>query len=277
MGVQGLFPLTHWHSSALTSVHGLFSTHSKVFKRTHKHSGGVHYWLKDVQVHSQAFKGCSILTQMSSCALTSIQGVFSSDTNENFLMVPPWWVMFNNDSKVIMLTQWVFTLTQWQSCTLNGCSETVQYSLIGIHVHTMDFHGVFNTHSLVLTCTHTHLKGVQYSLFGIHFHSHVFRKCSIHVQPVHVPEGRMNKFSNLRKPHRPYELALNFHWMPFLVFGQARRHDVTLESMIRRWSWCQPMRLPTQNMKVLQKVRKWDIFFYNFVIKPLIFSKDESA
>jgi hypothetical protein len=68
----------------------------------------------------------------------------------------------------------------------------------------------------------------------------------------------MNMFSNLQT-QRPYKLALNFNEMPFLQLCQARRHDVTLEYMIGRWSWSWPMRLATKNKKVLQKFRKIDI------------------
>jgi hypothetical protein len=107
MGLQGLFPLTHWCSCALNGC-----------------LGGVQYSLIGIHVHSQLFRGCSILTQRHSRALTSIQGMFSSDTNVIFLMVTPWWVAFNN-SMVFMRTQWVFTLTQCYSCALNGCSGTV--------------------------------------------------------------------------------------------------------------------------------------------------------
>jgi hypothetical protein len=184
MGVQGMFPLTHWCSCTLTSVEGMFSTHSKVFTCTHKHSGRVQYWLKGIHAHSQAFRGCSILTQRHSCALTNVQGVLSSDTNEIFLMVTAWWVAFNNDSMAFMRTQWEFTLTQWHSCALNECSGGVQYSLIGIHVHSMGVQGMFplthwhscklngcsgavHTHSLAFTRTHKCSGSVQYvfSLF----------------------------------------------------------------------------------------------------------------
>ena len=105
MGVQGLFPLTHWHSCVLNGC-----------------SGGVQYSLIGVHVHSQAFRGCSIITQLYSHALTSVQGMFSSDTNEI------------NDSMTIMPTQWVFTLTQWCSHSLNGCSGAVPtHSLAFMH------------------------------------------------------------------------------------------------------------------------------------------------
>ena len=86
MGVQGLVPLTHWHSCALNGC-----------------SGCVQYSLIGVHAHSQAFRGCSILTHWRSCVLTSVQGVFSSDTNEIFLMVTSQWVAFNNDSMAVVL------------------------------------------------------------------------------------------------------------------------------------------------------------------------------
>ena len=128
-------------------------------------------------------------------------------------------------------------MTQWHSCVLKGCS----HSLYGIHAHSMGVQGLF-----LLTHWHSHaLTSVQ----------EVFNIC---VQPNHVPEGPMNMFWNLQT-QRPYKLALNFCWMPFLWLCQARRHHVTLEYMIGRWSWCPPMRLATKNEKVLQKFRKLDI------------------
>ena len=165
--IQTFLILTQRHSCTLNGCSGDVPTHSFAFMCTHKHSGPVQYslkgvlhsqafrgcsiWLKGVQVHSQAFRGCSILTQRHSCTLTRVQGVFSSDTNENFLMVTPWWVAFNIDSMAFMHAhkcshslngvhahsmgvKGLFPLTHWHSCTLNGCSGGVQYSLIGIHV-----------------------------------------------------------------------------------------------------------------------------------------------
>jgi len=44
MGVHELFPLNHWHSCALNGCSGAQS-------------------LEGIQVHSQAFRGCSMLTQ----------------------------------------------------------------------------------------------------------------------------------------------------------------------------------------------------------------------
>ena len=155
-------------------------------------SGAVQYLLNCMQVHSVAFRGCSTLTQRHSRALNSIQrvfnthsqvfmctqshsGLFNACTNAIFLMVTPQWVAFNNDWMMVMHTHWVFTLIQWWSCILIGCSGAVQYSLIGIHVHWMTVQGVFNTHSLAFTCTHKCSGGVQYSLTGI--------------QPVQIGEG----------------------------------------------------------------------------------------
>jgi hypothetical protein len=108
MGVQGMFPLIHWHSLALTSVQGMFSTHSKMFKCTHKCSGGVQNSLKGIHTHSQTFMVCSVLTQMRSFSWSH-----------------------HGESRSIM--------TQWHSCTLNGCS----YSLNGIHAHSMGVQGLF--------------------------------------------------------------------------------------------------------------------------------------
>ncbi len=91
MGVQGMFPLTHWCSCTLNGC-----------------SGGVQYSLKSILVHSQAFRECSVLTQMRS---------FS-------------WSHHGESHSII---------TQRQSYTLNGCSGGVQYSLIGIHMHLQVF------------------------------------------------------------------------------------------------------------------------------------------
>ena len=138
-----MFPLTHWHSCALNGC-----------------SGGVQYSLIGIHVHSQVFRGCSILTQGHSSAFTSVQGVFSSDTNENF----SW--LHNGESCLIM--------TQRQSCALNGCSHLLNRShehSVGVqslfpltlwhHVHSM-VQGGFNTHSLAFTHTHKCSRGVQY-------------------------------------------------------------------------------------------------------------------
>jgi hypothetical protein len=107
----------------------ILSTHSKVFICKHKHPMSVQYEV--FKWNPQAFRVCSILTQRPSCALTSVQGVFISDMNENFFMFTPWWGVFGNDSQEVMVTQWVFTLTQWCKSTLNGCSGE------GLHTHSL--------------------------------------------------------------------------------------------------------------------------------------------
>ena len=142
--IQTFQILSQRHSFTLNGCSGAVPTRSFAFMCTHKRSGHVQYSLKGVHVHSIAFRGCSILTQRHSHTLTSIQGPFSSDTNEIFLMVTPWWVAFNNDSMAFMHTQWVFNThslafmcTQW---VFMGCS----HSLIGIHAHSMGVHGLFN-------------------------------------------------------------------------------------------------------------------------------------
>ena len=137
---------------------------SKVFTRIQLHSGHVQYSLKGVQVHSIVFRGCSILTHRCSRAFTRVQGAFSSDTNAIFLMVTPWWVAFNNDSMALMRTQWVFNTHSLAfmrtQCVFRGCS----HSLIGVHAHSMGVQGLFNTHSLVSTCTHKCSGHVQFWL-----------------------------------------------------------------------------------------------------------------
>ena len=284
MGVQGLLPLTQWHLFPLNGVQGVFTTHSLAFTRTHKHSGGVQYWPKGIHAHSQVFRGCSILTQRCSCTLTSIQGVFNTvskafmHTHKHSVVVQYWLKGVHAHSQAFrgcsVLTQmrsfsWSHhgelhsIMTQWHPCAPNGCL----HSLNGIHVYSMFVQGVFNTdkrHSCALYgCSGA---APIHSLFvGIHAHSQVFRGCSIHVEPVCVPEGQMNVFPHLQSAQRPYKLALNFCWITFLWLCQARRHDVTLDYMIGRWSWCPPIRLATKNKKVLQKIGKLDILqeFFN--------------
>jgi hypothetical protein len=242
--IQTFLILTQRHSCALNGCSGDVPTHSLVFTRTHKRSGHVQYPLKGVHVHSQAFRWCSILTQWHSCTLTSIQGVFNTDskvfmcTHKHSGSVQFWhkWDLSHGHTMVscvqswlngihahsmgvhthsmaFMRTQWVFRgssiLTHWRSCALNGCS------------------GAVPTHSLVFRHIQLVFRGCSHSLISVHAHSQVFRNCSICVQPVYVPEGLMNMFSNLQVAQRPYKLALNFHWMPFLWLCQARRHDVT--------------------------------------------------
>jgi hypothetical protein len=172
---------------------------------THKHSGCVRYSLKGVHVHSQAFRGCSILTQRHSCALTSIQGALSSDTNQIFLIVTPWWVAFNNDSIVLMHTQWVFTLTQWHSCVLNGCSGPVP------------------THSLAFTLTHKCSGSVHYvfSLF-------MYLKAQWIWFQICKCKGPINLLS----------ISIECHF-----FGFAKQEDMTshlntwLEGGLGVWQW----------------------------------------
>ena len=258
MRTQTFLILTQRHSCALNGCSGDVPTDSLAFMCPHKCSGHVQYLLKGVHVHSQAFRGCSILTQRHSCALNRCSGA-----------VQYWLKGVHAHSQAFrecsVLTQirtfsWSHhvescsIMTQWYSCALNGCS----HSLNGIHAHSMGVQGVFNTDSLAFMCTQWVFRGCSRSLNGVHTHSQVFRKCSKRVQPVHVNEGPMNMFSNLQT-QRPYKLALNFHCMPFLWLRQAIRHGITLEYMIGRWSQCPPMRLATKNKKVLQKFRKWDI------------------
>ena len=106
----------HAHSMG---VQGVFNTHSKAFTCTHKHSGGVQYSLTGFQVHSQAFRACSVLTHMRTFSWSH-----------------------HGESHSIM--------TQRRSCTLNGCSR----SLNGIHAHSMGVQGLFpltHWHSRALT------------------------------------------------------------------------------------------------------------------------------
>ena len=127
--------------------------------------------------------------------------------------------------------------TRWCSCALNGCSEAVPtHSLASMRTHLV-FRGVFNTHSLVFTCTHKRSGCVQY-VFSLFMHLKAQWIC----------------FQILQKMQRPYKLALNFHWMPFLWLCQARRHDVTLEYMIGGRSRCPPMRLATKIRKYCKKL-----------------------
>jgi len=148
MGIQGMFPLTHWHSCALTSIQGVFNTDLKAFTWTHKCSGHVQYWLKGVHAHSHTFRECSVLTQMRTFSLSHHDELHS-------IMTELWW------------------------CVLNWCSGDVQYSLIGIYVHSMGVQRLFaltqwhsytlnrcsvaiTTHSLAFMCTYKCSGGVQY-------------------------------------------------------------------------------------------------------------------
>ena len=170
-----------------------------------------------------SIQGCSIITQRCSHALTSVQGVFSSDTNEIFLIVTPWWVAFNNDSMAFMRTQWAFTLTEWHSCAFNGCS------------------GAVPTHSLAFMHTQWVFRGCSHSLIGIHTHSQAFRRCSIHVKSVHVPEGPMNMISNLQMgPLNLLSISIECHF-----FGFAKQEDMMSHLNtwlvgglgVRQWDW----------------------------------------
>jgi hypothetical protein len=175
---RGCSILTQSHSRALSSIQGVFNTHSKTFTCTQQHSGGIQYSLTGIHVHPIAFRGCSIPTQMRSFSWSH-----------------------HGESPSIM--------TQWQSCALIGCS----HSLIGIHAHSLGVQGLFSlthwrsctfngcsgavlTHSMAFTSTHKCSGGVQYSLKG--------------VQPVHILKGPIDMFSNMRSTLRPYKFDLNF-------------------------------------------------------------------
>ena len=164
----------------------MFNTHSLAFTHTHKCSGSVQYSLTGIHIHSQAFRECSVLTQMRTFSWSH-----------------------HVELHTIMTQRW--------SCALNGCS----HSLNDIHVHTLGVQGVFNTHSLAFMhtkwvfrgcsahslafmCTQWVFRGCSPSLIGGHLHSQLFRKCSICIQLVHVPEGPMNMFSNLQSAQRSY-------------------------------------------------------------------------
>ena len=80
-GVQYSHKGTHVHSMG---VHGVFTqcshsvhTHSKAFMCSQWVFRGVQYSLKGIHVHSIAFRGCSILTQRCSCAISHVQGVLN--------------------------------------------------------------------------------------------------------------------------------------------------------------------------------------------------------
>ena len=166
--IQTFQILTQWHSCALNGCSGAvpthslvfmctqwvfrgcsiqFNTHSLAFTHTHKCSGGVQYSLTGIHAHSQAFRVCSVPTQMRSFSWSH-----------------------HGESHSIM--------TQWQSCALIRCSHSLNVS----HAHSMDVQGLFpltHCHS----CTLNVCSGaVQYSLIGVHVHSKVFRGCSILTQ-----------------------------------------------------------------------------------------------
>ena len=82
----------------------------------------------------------------------------------------------------VMRTHWVFTLTQWCSCTLNGCS--VGGAPLS-HWHSCALNGCSGavpTHSLAFMRTHKNSGGVQYSVTGVHAHSQMLRTCSVLTQ-----------------------------------------------------------------------------------------------
>ena len=132
---RGCSILTQLHSRALSSIQRVFNTHSKAFTCTHKRSRGVQYSLKGIHVHSQAFRACSVLTQMRSSSW--------SHHGESHSKVTQW---------VFTLTHWVFTLTQWHSCALNGCS------------------GALPTHSLTFMHTQWVFRGCSDTLNGVQVH-----------------------------------------------------------------------------------------------------------
>ena len=127
-----------------------------------------------------------------------------------------------------MRTQWVLRgcsiLTHWHSCTLNGWS------------------GAVPTHSLVGMHTQWVFRGCSNSLIGVHMHSQVFRRWSILVQLVHVPEGQMNMFSNLQSAQRPYEYVLIYlkHTKAVKICSQFPFNSISLALPNKKSekSWC---------------------------------------
>jgi hypothetical protein len=231
MSVQGLFPLTHWcscaligcsggvqysligihvhshafrgcsiitqrHSCALTSVQDVFSsdtnaiflmvtpwwvafnndsmafmhtqwvlnTHQLAFMRIQWVFRGCSHSLIGIHVHSQAFRGCSIITQ----GIHMHSQVFRMCSVLTQMQSFSW--AHHSEMHSIM--------THLHSCAFNGCSILTNW-----HLCTLNW------------CS----GGVKYSLIDVHVHSQVFRRCSIRVQPVHVPEGPMNMFYKFAK------------------------------------------------------------------------------
>ena len=121
--------LTQRCSHTLTSMQGIFNTDSKAFMRTHKCSGGVQYWLNCVRVHSQAFRECSVLTQMRSFSWSHHGESHSIMTQWHLCTINGCSGAVPTHSLAFMHTQWVFRgcsiLTHWHSCALNGCSGAV--------------------------------------------------------------------------------------------------------------------------------------------------------
>ena len=180
MGVQGLLnthsiPFTHTQC-----VQGVFNTHSKAFTCTQQHSGGIQYSLAGIHAHSTAFRGCSILTQMQSFSWSH-----------------------HSESHSIM--------TQWQSCTLIGCS----HSLNGVHAHSMGVQGLFpltHCHSCTLT---------------------VFRGCSI------LTRRRSRALNHIQGLFNSHSNAIFFMVTPWWVAF----NDVSMAVMHTHWvftltQWC---------------------------------------
>jgi hypothetical protein len=144
-------------------------------------------------------------------------------------------------------------LTHRRSCALDGCSGAVPTHLLALMSQWV-FRGcsiLTHRRSCALNgysgAVPTHLLAFMRTWWA-------FRKCSTWVQPVNVPEGPMSMFSNLQSMQRPYKLAHNFHWMPFLWLRQARRHDVTNTWLIgglgvRKWDWQQKIRKYCKNLE----------------------------
>ena len=146
-------------------------------------------------------------------------------------------------------------MTQWRSCALTSVNT---HSLALMHTQRScalnGCSGAVHTHSLGFMHTQWVFRGCSHSLIGIHAQSQVFRKCSTCVQPVHGPEGPMNMFWIFASTQRPYKLALNFCWIPFLWLHQARRHDVTNRWLgggldVPGWDWQQKIRIYCKNLE----------------------------
>jgi len=242
--IQTFQILTQRHSCGLNGCSGAVPTHSLTFMHTHKHSGHVQYSLNGVHVHSQAFTGCSILTQRHSHTLTSVQGPFSSDTNANFLIVTPLWVAFNDDSMAFMLTQWVFSLTHWHSCALNWYSEAIP------------------THSLAFTCSHKCSGGVQYML-SLFIYLKVqwmcFQICRAHKGPPNLLSISIECHFFSYDKQEEWEIMTS-HLNRWLVGGLGV-HPLDWQQKIRNY-W-----------KKLEKLT----YRKNYLIERLIFSMYESA
>ena len=126
----------HAHSMG---VQGVFNTHSLAFTRTHKHSGGVQYSLTGIQAHSQAFRVCSVLTQMRTFLWLHHSESRSIMTQRRSYTLIGCSHSLNGGHAHSMGVQGLLPLTHWHSCALNECSGGVKYSLIGIHAHSQAF------------------------------------------------------------------------------------------------------------------------------------------